>query len=230
LPASLEALSVVIFFVVPGYVAAVTVARISASRWPNGYMLLMYTLALGTVNGVGGLVLLRWKWLSPVLSMIAETSRTGQFPTIEEIPYLQLSVLLGLVCYLFPAILGIVIGGIRNSRLSSAVCSLVWHLTGYRTNNEAWDELFDRPDGTPLWVHVYLTDDKTVYEGLTFHVSGYPDPDDMLIEYAKKRTVEKTEWQALDADYVLLDRRSIRSIEAYEPSGLEPSDEANSDS
>ena len=216
MPTSLEALIVFAVFLVPGYIAMLVAAHLSARKWPAGHILLMHTIALGLLNSLLAVGLVRLPFWRESAQMAVKGQLVEQLPDMSGEQYIRAGLGVVAICFVLPAIVGVLLAWARNKALFVKIGAWLIPMIGLRVNEECWDYLFDRPNRAPLWLHVHLNDNETTYEGLTWHVSGYPSPPSVLLQYPKVRQADG-EWDELTADYVLLDGKNIRAIEAYEP-------------
>ncbi len=213
MPDSVEGLILISFVIVPGYIAATVMSKLSDTKLPGASVIIIHTITLGLVNvliagllvnvGLGG------------LRSIDCAHLTKEVMSLEPEAYAWAACAALILCFLVPALLGILLACARNYDWFYRTITFL-HLAAPRARQEAWDCLFDRPNQLPLWLRVRLHDNLTVYEGATTFVTTYPAERAIILTDVTVR-VGDTEWEDVDADYVLIDAEEIRAIEAYEP-------------
>ena len=214
MPGSVEAFIVISVFLVPGYIMMLVNSWLSAPRWPSGYTLVMNMVVFGLLNSLVALVVVS-PWWECLRAELVPMTRTDGYQSTCGLQWILLAGVAFALCFVLPAVLGVGLAAVRNKGWIKAVDRWLVPLLGGRTREEAWDTLFDRPEDEPLWVHAYLKDGVTVYEGLTYHVTEHPSEKALILTDVRVRR-DTGDWEELEAAYILLSGENIRALEAYE--------------
>lgn len=231
MPDSLQALLIVLLFLVPGYIVVLFLTQWGKWRRPVDHHLVLAAVAFGAINALSALALLgicgsgRAVIAACVQGAIAEAFCSAY----QSHPQLTA---LYLACYSFglPLIIGYAVTVCRNARVVPRVVS---PLVPAATENETWDYLFGskEEDPDPMWVRVYLNDTAaTVYEGMTEHVGLGEDRRAILLGRVaivddRGKEMDRTPisiqrgngpWQESSLEQVYVDGERIVAVEVFD--------------
>jgi len=212
MPGTWQAVVVIAVLIVPGYMLWWMLNLHTGIRMRSGWVGLIQLVALGTFSTmVGAAILLagRAYIINPMLAPSPGPDQiTAGLTESFSIAFVQANVwpILAVAvvwCFVLPVALGTLLARAVRRYHGDWLTS--------------WDALFTRGGDVPLWLHVYLDDaEATVYEGLTWRVSAFPDPNALTLKYVKRKN-SATAWEDIYADYVYVSGRQIKCIEAFEP-------------